>query len=56
MSEGLIDDMKENFLDTVFDAAAKLQRKEYMDLIVEKTPWIFSSKELRVAVDKKIGK
>ncbi len=54
INEDLFDDMKENFLDTVFDQASKLSRKEYMDLVIAKAAWIFDSNEIRQVVDKKI--
>jgi hypothetical protein len=55
INDSLYDDMKENFLDTVFDQASKLSRNDYMGLVVEKSGWIFSSKDVRAAVDKKLA-
>lgn len=43
----LIDTLQEAFLDLIFDASAKVTRKEYMDSIVAKANWIFSSKAIR---------
>ena len=53
INDSLFDDMKENFLDTVFDQASKLSRKDYMNLVIEKSGWIFNAKEVRVVVEKK---
>ena len=55
INEDLYDELKENFLDIVFDVAPKLSKKDYQELIIKKAPWLFNPKEIRAHVDKKIG-
>ena len=50
VNEDLIDTMKEAFLDAIFDNSAKLTRNEYMDLVISKANWIFTSKGIREKV------
>ena len=52
INEDLMETLSESFLDEVFGANAKLPRKEYMDTVAQKQPWIFSSKAIRERVDK----
>ena len=51
INEDLIDTLSESFLDEVFGANAKLPRKEYMETVATKQPWIFSSKLIREKVE-----
>lgn len=41
------DEIEEEFLDTIFGYEAKLDREEWEKRVVEKAPWIFSSKQVR---------
>lgn len=52
ITDDFIDELAENFLDEIFGANAKLPRKEYMETVANKQPWIFSSKKIRERVDK----
>ena len=52
IDEDLLDQMSENFLDTVYGNSSKLDRKDYMDSVAKKAPWIFSSKGIRDEVNK----
>jgi hypothetical protein len=52
IDEELLEQLSEDFLDTVFDASSKLERKVYMDTLGKKAPWIFSGKLLREKVEK----
>jgi hypothetical protein len=38
----------------VYDSASKLPRNEYMKIVMEKEPWIFSSKLIRERIEKRI--
>ena len=52
INEDLIDEIRERFLDDVFDTKAKLFRKEYMKIVEKKAIWIYDSAEIRKRVSK----
>lgn len=45
----------EAFLDELFGNSSKLTRKEYLDALAAKQPWIFNSTEVRARVEKEAG-
>jgi hypothetical protein len=51
IDKDLIDELSENFLDTVFESSSKLERKIYLELVAKKAPWIFSGKLLREKIE-----
>jgi hypothetical protein len=54
ITEERMDEIKEDFLNEVFDNSSKLTREEYMVAIAAKNNWIFNSTEIRKKVDAKI--
>ena len=53
IDEDFLDEIAEEFIDTVFGEASKLYRKEYMDIVAKKANWIFSGKAVRDRINKK---
>jgi hypothetical protein len=47
--------LSDAFLDVIYDVSSKLTRKEYMDSVAAKQPWIFNSTEVRARVEKEAG-
>ena len=54
INDDLIEDIRERFLDDVFDVKAKLLRKDYMKLVQKKGTWIYDSREIRNRVGQMI--
>ena len=52
LSEELLENIREDFLDNVYGARAKLTRKDYMELIATKQAWIFDPSKIRERIDK----
>ena len=40
----VLETVREEFLDTVFDAASKLSREEWISSVAERQKWIFDTK------------
>lgn len=53
ITEDVMDEIKEEFLNDVFDNSSKLSRDEYMASIATKNHWIFNPTEIRKRVDAK---
>jgi hypothetical protein len=57
VTDEVIDNLREQFLDGIFGHASKMPRKEYMDAVAKKdnVNYIFNSKDIRQRVDKEIS-
>ena len=55
ITEDTYSTIAEAFLDELFGNSSKLTRKEYMDALAAKQPWIFNSTEVRDKVEKEAG-
>lgn len=46
-ARGTYDDLREEFIDAVFDAESTLARKDFEELVVQKQAWVFSPSLVR---------
>ncbi|CDW86845.1 UNKNOWN [Stylonychia lemnae] len=56
INEDLLENIREEFLDNVYEARAKLGRKEYMEILATKQSWIFDPSKIRAKIDQAIKK
>ena len=54
VNQDLIEEIRDKFLDDIFDTKAKLYRNDYLKLVQLKASWIYNSTEIRRRVSKMI--
>ena len=53
IDEDFLDEVAEEFIDSVFGSSSKLERAEYMNIVSTKANWIFSGRMIRERINKK---
>eukprot|EP00347_Sterkiella_histriomuscorum_P004742 403359281 len=56
ITDTLLEEIREDFLDQVYGARAKLTRKDYMEFISTKQNWIFNPSQIRKRIDEALNK
>ena len=50
----LIEQLKEEFLDSVFSFESHMKREDFIENVAIQTPWVLNSKDLRAKVKQKL--